>query len=145
MCFTFPTEVPTRDDAGTIVQEAETNTFALLVGDCLEEPDPDAPGGVASLTVIPCSEPHTSEAYAALSLPDGEYPGEAKVSATADGFCTDEFEPFVGLPYEESGLRIQYQYPSDSSWMWKEDRQVLCLLGLGDAAPVTGSLRDAAR
>jgi hypothetical protein len=61
-CSGFGRKVPTRDDSGAIVQEAETNTFALIVGDCLEEPDPDAPGGVASLTVIPCSEAHTSEA-----------------------------------------------------------------------------------
>jgi hypothetical protein len=134
-----------RDDSGAIVQEAETNPFALVVGDCLEEPEPDASGELASLTVTPCSEPHGSEAYAAMSLPDGEYPGEAEVAAAADQFCVDEFVSFVGSTYEESALTIQYQYPSDSGWMWKEDRQIMCLVGLSDGVPSTGSLKDSAR
>ena len=144
-CSGFGRKVPTRDDSGAIVQEAETNPFALVVGDCIEEPEIDASGELSSLTVIPCSDPHSSEAYAVKSLPDGEYPGDAAVTAAADDFCLGEFESFVGLPYEQSELAVHYQFPSGSSWMWKEDRQILCLVGLADAVPTVGSLKDAAR
>ncbi len=144
-CSGYGRTVPTRDDSGAIVKEAETNPFALIVGDCLGEPDPNGSGEISSLTVIPCSDPHAFEAYAAMDLPDGGYPGEAKVTAAADEFCVDGFESFVGSAYDGSDLAIQYEYPSDTNWTWKEDRQVMCLVGPADAAPVTGSLKNTAR
>ena len=108
------TSAPTQAQETAAPGAVAVDVFYLKVGDCLADPLVD--GGaeeVSSVQSVPCSEPHSGEVYAALTLPEGEgdYPGGEAVTAQADELCAAEFESFVGLPYDESVLYLSYLYP----------------------------------
>ncbi|WP_394250294.1 hypothetical protein [Arthrobacter pityocampae] len=80
-----------------------------------------------------------------MTLPDDEYLGYLWAIGEADEFCTAEFEDFVGLDYDESELLYTSLYPSNESWTWKNDREILCLITAADEAPTTGTLAGVMR
>jgi hypothetical protein len=138
----FGMALPVRDEAGAVTAEVETDAFALTTGDCILDPGEE---DIYELTVIPCAQEHDWEAFAVTELPDGDFPGDQAVGQTADTFCLEEFERFVGLTYEDSELDFFSMYPSGQSWLWKADREVLCLVGEWEKASAGGSLRNAGR
>jgi hypothetical protein len=110
------------------------------VGDCIFE----IPEGESfTVPVVPCSEPHGHEIFAAVSLPEGDFPGDDALFAQADEFCIAEFGSFVGLSYEESVLDFTYYHPSEESWL-DGDRVVTCTI-YDPGGQVTGSLRGIER
>ena len=51
----------------------------VQVGDCLAEiPDGDK---VVRVQTVGCDQPHAGEVFAVISMPDGDFPGEAAVEA----------------------------------------------------------------
>ncbi|MHA7261596.1 septum formation family protein [Arthrobacter sp. TMN-37] len=135
-------DVPVRDETGAVTEEVETDAFAITTGDCIMDP---GDGDIYELTVVPCTQTHDLETYAVTYLPDGEYPGEEAVLEASDAFCLDEFERFIGLKYEESVLDMYTFYPTDQTWTWKGDREVICLAGEYETASAPGSLKNAGR
>ncbi|MGO2658304.1 septum formation family protein [Mycetocola reblochoni] len=134
----LPSAEPVRDDSGQISEAADNaDVFALTVGDCFTEIDASE---VTSVPVVPCSEPHDYEAYAATELPDGDFPGEDELIATADDFCHDEFETFVGTLYGDSEFDYSYLYPQEAGWDGG-DHEILCLVYGQDQ--LTGSVEGA--
>lgn len=119
----------------------DTDVFTIKVGDCLN--DGGSSGEVSSVPTIDCAEPHDSEAYASIMIPDGDYPGEDAVLTQADTECAAEFASYVGIAYEESTLGFAYYYPTAQSWE-SGDREILCLV-YDPAGQVTGSLEGAAK
>lgn len=123
-----------------------TDVFTIKVGDCLN--DGAETETVSNVAKIDCAEPHDTEAYASINLPDGEYPGDQVLVEQADAACITEFPAFVGLPYEESVLQFSYYYPTVESWD-SGDREVLCLVLELDASSniikTIGSLEGANR
>lgn len=119
----------------------ETDVFTVEVGDCLNDGGVDAE--VSTVTKIDCTLPHDSEAYAGITMDDGDYPGEGAVRGQAETDCTDRFDMFVGLDYTNSELEFAYYYPTAASWA-QDDREILCLI-MDPAGKVTGSLDGAAR
>jgi hypothetical protein len=116
------------------------DVFKLEVGDCIFE----IPEGESfTVPVVPCSEPHGHEIFAAVSLPEGDFPGDDALFAQADEFCIAEFGSFVGLSYEESVLDFTYYHPSEDSWL-DGDRVVTCTI-YDPGGQVTGSLRGIER
>lgn len=111
--------------------------FELGVGDCLD--DVLDTGVVDEEDAIPCEEPHDLEVYAALDLPDGEYPGE-EVYEQADLECVEEFEIFTAESYEESPLDFLSITPNEEGWE-AGDREVICLLYDVAGEKLTGSAR----
>lgn len=133
----LPGSEPVRDESGQI---SETNdaadVFAIAVGDCLN----DVSGTqVSTVPVVPCGEPHQYEAFAAMNLPDGDYPEVDEITKQADEFCYGEFESYVGISYDESALDFSYFYPQTDSWA-NGDREILCL-AYGDE-DLSGSVKD---
>ena len=140
------TSAPTQAQETAAPGAVAVDVFYLKVGDCLADPLVD--GGaeeVSSVQSVPCSEPHSGEVYAALTLPEGEgdYPGGEAVTAQADELCAAEFESFVGLPYDESVLYLSYLYPLEENWS-SGARGVLCTVE-DPAGDTTGTLADANR
>lgn len=133
---------PERDESGGITEAGEADAFAIRVGDCLESMD--FSDELITVPVIPCAEPHDSEVYASVDLPDGDYPGPEEVAAQAEELCYDEFEGFVGIPWDASGLEYGYLSPTQESWERAGDREVLCMVW-DPAGPTTGSLAGADR
>jgi hypothetical protein len=98
---------------------------------------------VSSVETVPCSEPHSQEIYAVVTLPEGDFPGMDTIFEQAEELCIAEFESFVGLPYEESALYLHYLTPSEESWS-DGDREVVCKVYDPDG-DTTGTLADANR
>jgi hypothetical protein len=132
---------PERDEeTGELVETGDVDVVDLEVGDCLGEATGE--GEIESLEAGPCSEPHAKEIFAALTVPDGDYPGQDALDAEAEG-CLEDFAEFVGMPYDESVLEINYMTPTEESWS-TGDRELLCTVHDPDAE-TTGTLEDANR
>jgi hypothetical protein len=132
---------PERDEeSGELAESGDVDVFDLEVGDCLGEETGE--GEIESLEAAPCSEPHSEEIFAALTVPDGDYPGQEALDAEAEG-CLEEFAAFVGMPYQESVLEINYMTPTEESW-GMGDRELLCTIYDPDA-DTTGTLQNANR
>ncbi len=110
----------------------------LEVGDCLAEPPPEAG---SSVPTVPCSEPHSQEVFAAVTLPAGDSAGMDAVNTQADELCFAEFNGFVGLPYEESVLMLDIWIIETST---ENDTVVVCMV-YDPAGDTTGTLADANR
>lgn len=129
--------VPERDEEGRVTESVEDgDVFAVKVGDCLGE-GADA-SELSRVTILPCDEPHDSEAYFAFDLDGDEFPGEAALETEAER-CQGEFEKFVGVPPGESSLVINYFRPTETSWKEQDDREILCLAS-DPAGQTTGTL-----
>ena len=109
-------------DPGT-GEGTDTDAFSIKVGDCLN--DAEVAEEVSSVPVVDCSEPHDSEAYASIMMPDGDFPGGDAVTAAAQEGCLAEFEGYVGIPYEESTYDVSFYFPTEASW-GGGDREILC-------------------
>ncbi len=119
----------------------------IRVGDCLD--DADAGTTTANAPIVPCSEPHDSEAFAELTLTGARYPGADAVQAQAQKGCTgDAFSNFIGIASDDSTLQVSYYFPTEDSWAGG-DRTVTCTVYAvdtsGKTATTTGSLRNSAR
>ena len=133
---------PERDESGDVTEASDADAFSIRVGDCLETMDWSAEG-FTTVPVIPCAEAHESEVYAAVDLPDGDYPGDDSVASQADEYCYGEFQGFVGIAWEDSAYDYGYLSPSPESWD-QGDREVLCMI-MDPAGLTTGSLAGAAK
>lgn len=133
---------PERDEEGDVTAASDADAFALRVGDCLETMDWSAEG-FTTVPVIPCAEEHESEIYAAVDLPEGDYPGDDAIATQADEYCYGEFEGFVGTAWEDSDFEYGYLSPSAESWD-QGDREVLCMI-VDPAGLTSGSLAGANR
>jgi hypothetical protein len=132
---------PDRDPTGVITESVEgADIFAIEVGDCAGDL---TEGEVTELDVIPCADPHGSEAYASFVMDDGDFPGAEAIEAQGIEDCGAAFEEFVGLPYEDSELFATWLTPTTESWDGG-DREILCFV-YDDGVETTGSLENAAR
>ncbi|MCC3298299.1 septum formation family protein [Arthrobacter caoxuetaonis] len=117
-------ETVAREEAEEEVSAATVDAVDLKVGDCMAE-DPDAEE-VDAVDVLPCTQPHDSEVYAAMDMEAGPYPGDEAVDAMAQDFCLAEFQPYIGTDYSVSALDIGYLTPTPTSWTLGNDREILC-------------------
>lgn len=142
-CSLLPGAEPVRDENGSIAErETNADVFSITVGDCTNDGDLDQVE-VSSVEAVPCSDPHDNEVFASFDLEDGDFPGAEAVQTLADEGCYDEFEPFVGIAYEESRFAYYPMTPTESSWS-QGDREVLCLVFDGELEKVTGSVKGLA-
>jgi hypothetical protein len=134
---------PERDsETGELVEATEVNVFDLRVGDCLDGFADDTE--ISTVPAVPCSEEHTDEIMAAIDLSaEDEFPGTEAVQERAEEACHEEFERFVGVPWNESQLDFGFLGPTEESWA-DGDREILCTVGDPNRS-VTGTLRDADR
>lgn len=133
---------PERDESGDITEAGEADAFAIRVGDCLESMEWS--DELTTVPVIPCAEAHESEVYAAVDLADGDFPGADAVADQAEEYCYGEFEGFIGVAWEQSGLEYGYLSPTQESWERANDREVLCVVWDPESL-TSGSLAGAAR
>lgn len=117
--------------------------FAIEVGDCVNEALLSGGGDETdSIPVVPCDEPHDSEVYAAFDVDYAEFPGVDQLQADGEERCLAEFEPFIGVPYDQSAIYFSSYYPTEGSWNELDDREILCIAFL-DGEQATGSLAGA--
>lgn len=134
---------PVRNDEGQVTEANENaDVFSVRIGDCINLTSEASES--FTVPIVPCDEPHDAEAYAAMDLEGENHPGDDAVMAEADAFCLDEFSTFIGMPYENSELLMNYFYPSEESWA-QGDREILCLAYGLEGEKVTGTLANSQR
>lgn len=117
---------------------ASGNVFKLKVGDCVVPPT-EIKAEITSVTVVPCSKPHSQEVFAAVNYAPPRsaattttgnvFPGEPALRTFADGACLQQYAAYVGLDYRDSSLFYTYLLPSARSWnSSSHDRKVVCLV-----------------
>ncbi len=119
---------------------------ADAVGECLNFEENPAPV-VESLPVVPCNEPHTQEIFFLPEVTDQPvYPGLDTLEEIAQVRCLGAFEDYVGTSPFESDLFVSWLVPTLNTWENDNDRQIICVIGEGNDAPLPpGSVRNANR
>jgi hypothetical protein len=131
-----------RDASGTPTAEnTHADVFSIQVGDCLD--DASSTGTVTTAPIVPCSEPHDSEAYKSIKMTDGAFPGPDAVKTQAEEGCAKAFPDFIGISYNDSNLSISYYFPTKESWA-NGDREIMCTV-YDDGVKTTGTLKLAKR
>lgn len=107
----------------------------VKVGDCLSEiPDGER---VLTVTTISCDEPHAGEVFAVLTMPDGDFPGQAAVEAYHEK-CSPELVAYSPQSLLDDEVQLYVLYPTAETWEGG-DRAVTCIATLDP--PRTGSLK----
>ena len=99
------------------------------------------------LQTAACSIPHDAEVFAVLALPGAPgapYPGETEMTKRSRASCLARFEPFVGIEYATSTLRIAVLRPTATTWA-TGDRSVVCSVHDEKLEPLVGSMRATGR
>ena len=79
-------------------------------------------GEVFSVKSVPCSEPHSEEIYATVTLPDGDFPGE-EVAGRQTSRALRSLRASSDCP-TRNRLYLSYLTPSEENLAG--DREVLC-------------------
>jgi hypothetical protein len=145
--FTAGEEVPRDEPSGEITAPAEADAFEIALGDCIDLGALDGYGEAAEgdefevevVPVVPCADEHTGEVYAELVMEGDKYPGDKAVSKRFDEWCHDEFETFVGVPFDDSAYSYTGFYPTKDTWRQLGDRTLQCIVTSEE--PVTGTLK----
>jgi hypothetical protein len=113
------------------------SVFKVSVGDCIVPPTA-IKAELTSVTVVPCSAPHTQEVFAdvtygalgtATTTASSAYPGVDVLETFANGACLQQFAGYVGVDYRYSTLYYTYMLPSARSWSANPpDRTIVCLI-----------------
>jgi hypothetical protein len=112
-----------RDEAGNVIKRGNSSIFELKVGDCTKE---ELKAEATNIDLVPCTEPHTHEAYFSVDYVGDAYPGSATLEVFAEQKCVGAFADYVGVELSQSNLYFTYLYPSVTTWQSKDDRQVMC-------------------
>jgi hypothetical protein len=115
----------TRDDSGNVVKRGTENIFEVKVGDCTKE---ELKEEATEIALVPCTEPHTHEAYFAVDYVGDAYPGSAALEVFAEQQCVGSFADYVGVELSQSNFYFTFLYPSVTTWQSKNDRQVVCFV-----------------
>lgn len=108
---------------------------ALDVGDCVTTLEES--GSVRHLPIVECAKEHEGEVYFVYQMPDGKYPGDAKVQKDVEARCAKEINTYAG-PGAVQKYDIFYLRPSSGDW--PKERGVTCI-ATDARKPVTGSIR----
>jgi hypothetical protein len=114
------------------------------IGTCLDFGD-SIDAEITTLPVVPCGEPHSHEIYAIEISDAATYPGLEALEADAQAKCLGEFEEYVGVSAFDSELFFSWLVPTLNSWDREDDRQILCVIGEGNGAPLVGTVRGIGR
>jgi hypothetical protein len=117
---------------------SSTSVFDVKPGECFVAPK-NVKAELSNIDQVPCTQPHTQEAYALVTYqasgtgpsaaPGGDaYPGGDALDKFAKGACAQRFTAYVGVDYQDSSLFFTYLLPSARSWEQDDDRTVLCFV-----------------
>lgn len=116
-------------------------------GTCLAVPLDQGPE-ISSLPVTDCGESHSHEIYSVPVLDDEAYPvypGFDELESFAQAACLRDFEAYVGISAFDSDLFYSWIVPTLTSWDKENDREVLCVAGNSNGAPLVGTVRNSER
>lgn len=120
------------------------------IGDCWSDravPSLVETSDEVEFTEMACDEPHQAEVYAVARhlAPHGSpYPGIAEIDQLIERECYPHWEPYVGIPLEESVFNTIALYPSERAWLFG-DRIVVCSVYPLDGTLLTTGVRGVGR
>ena len=123
-----------------IDEESVINIGTSGPGTCLQVED-DVGALLTELPVVECSVPHTHEIFAVVLSQETVYPGFDALESAAQTQCLTPFEDYVGISVFDSSLFYSWLVPTLTSWDKEDDRELVCVLGNGDGAPLVGSVK----
>lgn len=134
--------------AGACSDDAEGEPVIDLgqtaVGTCLDFGD-EIDDTVERLPAVPCEEQHTHEIFAVVDSSAETYPGFEALEGEAQAVCLGRFEDYVGISAFDSELFFSWLVPTLDSWEREGDREIVCVAGEDNDAPLVGSVRDLQR
>ena len=123
---------------------SEPGRIRFEVGECANvESVEDDEGEYFDPHKVDCEEPHQYEIFAVLepSTSEGAY-DEDLFDEEAESFCREEFEPYVGISYEDSKFVFGHVLPTETEWSWGL-QEVTCFILVDEDGEATGSVKDA--
>lgn len=115
-----------------------------VIGTCLDFSDKTGEE-FSSLPEVACEEPHSHEIFAVEKTAADTYPGFEALEAEAQALCLGEFVDYVGINPFDSELFVSWLMPTLTSWDRENDREIICVIGEDNGAPMVGSVRGVAR
>lgn len=113
-------------------------------GECFDAPSGSLEGMTYDFDVVSCDGEHDGEVFAVVRMGGGSYPGDKKVTATADDKCYALQDAYAmdGWAVPDD-VDIYYVTPTAQSWSLG-DREITCVFGNTDeeASLPGGSLRN---
>ena len=130
---------------GTVVSSGTVPVFGLHPKDCFTLPS----GAIGSndnsartLTVVPCTKAHDSEAYGSFPVAESTFPGVDGLRAESSSQCVPLLSSFVPDPVTlPAGTRLQFISPNQQAWDAGE-RRVTCFLQFSAATMTHSVYRD---
>ncbi|MEV0477616.1 DUF4190 domain-containing protein [Streptomyces prunicolor] len=128
-----------------VKDSARNNASASPVkGECFDAPSGSLEGMTYDFDVVSCDGEHDGEVFAVVRMGSGSYPGDKKVTATADDKCYALQDAYAmdGWAVPDD-VDIYYVTPTSQSWSLG-DREITCVFGNTDeeASLPGGSLRN---
>lgn len=118
-----------------VVGQGTVTATDVQLGDCLSEIPSDA--RVLTVKTVSCDEVHAGEVFAVLTMPDGDYPGDAAVAEFSDQ-CSPELAAYSPAAMEDDSVQLYVLYPTAETWA-NGDRAVTCVATLDP--PRAGTLK----
>ncbi|MFG2127852.1 DUF4190 domain-containing protein [Streptomyces sp. NPDC048751] len=120
-----------------------SSSYSLAKGDCFNDPSGSLEGVTYDVDKVPCANTHDGEVFAAFKMTGATYPGDDKVTDTADDRCYALQDTYAmdawALP---EYVDVYYFTPTEQSWRLG-DREITCVFGNTDGkGTLTGSLRN---
>nr|WSY52042.1 DUF4190 domain-containing protein [Streptomyces sp. NBC_00886] len=128
------------------VQESARNNASAspVKGECFDAPSGSLEGMTYDFDVVSCADEHDGEVFAVVRMSGDSYPGDKKVTATADDKCYALQDSYAmdGWAVPDD-VDIYYVTPTSRSWRLG-DREITCVFGNTDAEASLpgGSLRN---
>lgn len=107
----------------------------VKMGDCLSE-IPDS-SRVLTVKTVGCDQPHAGEVFAVLTMPEGDYPGDAAVQEYSER-CSPALAAYAPAAMDDDTVQLYVLYPTGETW-GQGDRAVTCVATLDP--PRAGSLK----
>ena len=124
--------------SATVVGARQENASQLRVGQCVAVPTTDTGANGSTVMVVPCSQPHDGQVFAAARSSDTSFPGSAALTEQALDDCSMRVSAFLGT--ERTLLQLMAFTPQSQGWA-AGDRTEHCVL-VDRAQSVTGDIRS---
>lgn len=131
--------LPTQEASSTATappeQEGRSVASYFRAGDCIEDISPSA----TAVTLVDCRKPHAAEVYAVFALPDGPFPGDARIREYRDRCNQAALAEYSSAAADDPSVDTVRRSPDQNSWEIG-DRSVTCIVTFD--SPREGSIRQ---
>ena len=132
-------QLPTDEASSTATappeQEGRSVASYFRAGDCIEDISPSA----TAVTLVDCAKPHAAEVYAVFALPDGPFPGDARIQEYQNRCSKAALAEYSSTAANDPSVDTVRRSPDQASWDIG-DRSVTCIVTFDP--PRTGSVRQ---